>query len=139
MAHRRHRQHLGEYAHTIQKSIVKCKAICRKRLLPGALTQFQSACAKMQAVLVQPRKTVMPLYLNRDDPQPRDIEASWRDGDVDTGWTEDRVWTPRRVIMVAIVLLALLAFLATSIPGIFEALRPGALPPTPTPPPLPML
>lgn len=81
----------------------------------------------------------MPLYLDRDDPQPRDIEESWRDDDVDTGWTEDRGWTPRRVIMVAIVLLALIAFLATSMPGLFEALRPAASPPTPTPIPLPML
>lgn len=81
----------------------------------------------------------MPVVLERDHPQPRDIEASWREDDADAGWTEDSTWTARRVIMVAIVLLALIAFLATSIPGVFEALRPVASPPAPTPVPLPML
>ncbi len=67
----------------------------------------------------------MTFYLEDDDPQPRDIEESWRtsDSETDLGWAEDKTWTKRRIIITAIILFALLAFLATTMIGLLDFLN----------------
>ncbi|MBE2184988.1 MAG: hypothetical protein IAE89_16275 [Anaerolineae bacterium] len=79
----------------------------------------------------------MTFYLEDDDPQPIDIENSWRtpDSETDLGWAEDKTWTKRRIIITAIVLFALIAFLATTMIGVLEFVNTvtgGAPTPVPT-------
>lgn len=69
-------------------------------------------------------------------PSIEDIEEidALTEEEIDLGWAYDTTWTARRIILVGIILITVLAFLLLSFWGLFF--------PTPTPnptPPTPML
>jgi hypothetical protein len=81
----------------------------------------------------------VPIYLDNDDPQPRDIIDSWRpDTEADAGWMNDTRWTARRIILTAIVLIGLIALVAGTMVGVVEFVSTLGNPP-PTLPPTPVL
>jgi hypothetical protein len=74
----------------------------------------------------------------RDYPSPKDVYESYVEDDreVDLGWLHDRRWTARRILVVALLLLALLGLIAAGIVGVIQLLL---IPNTPIPPTAPPL
>jgi hypothetical protein len=70
-------------------------------------------------------------------PSPKDVYDSYVDDDKDgdLGWMYDKRWTKRRILITALLLLALLGFVLASIIGVIQLLATPNAPPTL--PPLP--
>jgi hypothetical protein len=71
-------------------------------------------------------------------PSPKDVYDSYVDDekDGDLGWMYDKRWTKRRILITALLLLALLGFVLAGIIGVIQLLATPNVPP-PTLPPLP--
>jgi hypothetical protein len=71
-------------------------------------------------------------------PSPRDVYDSYVDDDEDgdLGWMYDKRWTTRRILITALLLLALFGFVLAGIIGVLQLLATPNAPP-PTLPPLP--
>ena len=71
-------------------------------------------------------------------PSPKDVYNSYVDDekDGDLGWMYDRRWTKRRILITALLLLALLGFVLAGIIGVLQLITTPNVPP-PTLPPLP--
>lgn len=71
-------------------------------------------------------------------PSPRDVYESYVDDDKDgdIGWMYDKRWTKRRILITALLLLALLGFVLAGLLGIVQLIMTPNVPP-PTLPPLP--
>ena len=78
-----------------------------------------------------------PITLN-DYPSPKDVYDSYVEDDepADLGWMYDKTWTKRRILITAILLLALLGFVLAGIIGVVQLITTPNAPP-PTLPPLP--
>lgn len=72
-------------------------------------------------------------------PSPKDVYDSYVDDDKDgdIGWMYDKRWTKRRILITALLLLALLGFVLAGLIGIVQLITTPNGPPPPTLPPLP--
>lgn len=72
-------------------------------------------------------------------PSPKDVYESYvddgREGDL--GWMYDKRWTKRRILITALLLLALFGLILAGLIGVVQLLTTPNAPPTPTPFPLP--
>lgn len=71
-------------------------------------------------------------------PSPKDVYESYVDDDKDgdIGWMYDKRWTKRRILITALLLLALLGFVLAGLIGVVQLIITPNAPP-PTLPPLP--